>query len=224
MSEERWTAVDDYLAGVLVPPDPVLDAALAASDAAGLPAINISPNQGALLALLVQLQGAQTILEIGTLAGYSTIWLARALPAGGRMVTLEVDPTHARVAEVNLARAGLAERVSVRVGLALEALATLVDEGAGPFDVVFVDADKANNPAYLTWALRLTRPGSLVVVDNVVRNGSVLDATSTDPDIVGTRRLHKMLATTPGVRATVVQTVGVKGWDGFALALVTAGP
>ncbi len=222
MSEERWAAVDAYLAALLVPADPVLDGALEASTAAGLPAINVSAIQGKLLALLARLQGARTILEIGTLAGYSTIWLARALPPDGRLVTLEVDPTHAEVARGNLARAGLDTVVQVREGQALTTLAQLVEEGAGPFDVVFIDADKANNAEYFSWALRLTRPGSLIIVDNVVRAGEVLDATSTDPDVQGTRRLHERLASSPGVLATVVQTVGAKGYDGFALALVTA--
>ncbi len=222
MSEERWAAVDAYLAALLVPADPVLDGALEASTAAGLPAINVSPNQGKLLALLARLQGARSILEIGTLAGYSTIWLARALPDDGRLVTLEVDPTHAEVARGNLARAGLDTVVQVREGQATTTLAQLVEEGAGPFDVVFIDADKANNAEYFSWALRLTRPGSLIIVDNVVRAGEVLDATSTDPDVQGTRRLHERLASAPGVLATVVQTVGAKGYDGFALALVTA--
>ncbi|MBW3611060.1 MAG: O-methyltransferase [Actinobacteria bacterium] len=222
MSEERWAAVDAYLAALLAPADPVLDGALEASTAAGLPAINVSPNQGKLLALVARLQGARSILEVGTLAGYSTIWLARALPPDGRLVTLEVDPTHAEVARGNLARAGLDTVVQVREGQAMTTLAQLVEEGAGPFDVVFIDADKANNAEYFSWALRLTRPGSLIIVDNVVRAGEVLDATSTDPDVQGTRRLHERLASSPGVLATVVQTVGAKGYDGFALALVTA--
>ncbi len=221
MSEKRWAAVDDYLTSMAAA-DPVLDATLAASTAAGLPAINVSPSQGKLLALLARVQGARRILEVGTLAGYSTIWLARSLPADGRMVTLEVDPHHAEVARANLARAGLDASVEVRVGRALESLAQLVDEGVAPFDLVFIDADKANNPEYFSWALRLTQTGSLIIVDNVVREGAVLDAGSTDSDVVSTRRLHEVLAAEPGVFATVVQTVGAKGWDGFALALITA--
>ncbi len=224
MSQERWAAVDGYLVGLLVPPDPVLDAALEASVAAGLPAISVSPNQGAFLALLARLQGARSVLEIGTLGGYSTIWLARALLGGGRVVTLEVDPGHAEVARANLARAGLDDTVEVRVGPALDTLPQLLAEGAGPFDVVFIDADKANNPEYFAWARRLTRPGSLIIVDNVVRDGAVLDSSNADPNIQGTRRLHEVLGVDPGVTATVVQTVGAKGYDGFALALVTAEP
>ncbi len=224
MSEERWAAVDDYLARLLVLSDAVLDDVLETSAASGLPAINVSPNQGALLALLVRLQGARTILEVGTLAGYSTVWMARALPAEGRMVTLEVDPAHAEVAQDNLTRAGLAGTVEIRVGRAVDTLPRLVEEGAGPFDVVFIDADKANNPDYFSWALRLTQAGSLIIVDNVVRAGAVLDADSTDPDVQGTRRFHEVLAAEPGVMATVVQTVGSKGHDGFALALVTTDP
>ncbi|CAN5664300.1 O-methyltransferase [soil metagenome] len=224
MTEERWVKVDDYLAGLLVPTDPVLDAALEASSAAGLPAISVSPNQGAFLALLVRLQGARSVLEIGTLGGYSTICLSRALPSGGRAVTLELDPGHAEVARANLARAGLADAVDVRVGPALDTLPELLADGSGPFDVVFIDADKPNNPEYFAWARRLTRPGSLIIVDNVVRDGEVLDSASADPNVQGTRRLHEVLAADTGVTATVVQTVGVKGYDGFALALVTAEP
>lgn len=222
MNEGRWAAVDDYLAALLVPADPVLDEVLEASITAGMPAINVSPNQGVLLALLAQLQGASSVLEVGTLAGYSTIWLARALPDGGSVVTLEVDPSHAEVARANFARAGLDERITVRVGPALDSLSALVEEGAGSFDLIFIDADKANNPEYFRWALRLARVGSLIIVDNVVRDGAVLDADSTDPDVVGTRGLHELLAAETGVTAAVVQTVGVKGYDGFALALVTA--
>ncbi len=220
MREERWAAVDDYLAARLVPVDPVLEAALDASRAGGLPSINVTPTQGAFLALLVRLQGARSVLEIGTLGGYSTIWLARALPAGGRVVTLEVDEGRAEVARANLSRAGLDGVVEVRVGPALATLPRLVAEETGPFDVVFVDADKSNNPAYFAWSRRLTRPGSLIIVDNVVRDGAVLEAGSADPDIVGTRRLHDEIAADPGVRASVIQTVGAKGWDGLALVLV----
>ncbi|MBA3282215.1 MAG: O-methyltransferase [Acidimicrobiia bacterium] len=223
MSEDRWADVDDYLASLLVPADPVLDEVLEASTAAGLPAINVSPNQGALLAMLARLHGARTVLEVGTLAGYSTIWLARALSPGGQVVTLEVDPAHAEVARANFVRAGVDDRITLRLGRALDSLPALADEGAGPFDLFFIDADKANNPEYFRWAMRLSRAGSLIVIDNVVRDGAVLDADSADPAVVGTRRLHELLAAEPGVTATVVQTVGAKGWDGFALALVTAG-
>ena len=213
----RWAEVDAALAALLAPPDEVLDAALAASAAAGLPAHDVSPLQGKLLELLARLQGARAILELGTLGGYSTIWLARALPPGGRLVTLEADPRHAEVARANLARAGLAAAVEVRVGPALETLPSL----AGPFDLVFIDADKRSNPEYLAWALELTRPGSLIVADNVVRGGAVADEGSTDAGVRGVRRFLELVAAEPRLHATAIQTVGAKGYDGFALALVT---
>lgn len=221
MTEERWTAVDRYITDLLVPPDADLEAALQASDAAGLPAIAVSPSQGKLLHLLARAQGAQAILEIGTLAGYSTIWLARALPPGGRLITLEADPKHAEVARANLARAGLADVVDVRLGRALDSLPELAAQRRGPFDLTFIDADKQSIPEYFTWALRLSAPGSLIIVDNVVRGGAVLDADSDDPNVQGTRRLHELLAAEPRVSATTIQTVGAKGYDGFAIALVT---
>jgi predicted O-methyltransferase YrrM len=221
MSQEQWTAVDRYVADLLVPSDPALEGALAASDAAGLPAMNVAPNQGMLLHLLARAAGARRILEIGTLGGYSTIWLARALPPDGRMVTLEAQARHAGIARENLARAGLAGRVEVREGLALDTLPRLAEEGAGPFDLVFVDADKAANAEYFEWALRLSRPGTLIVVDNVVRHGAVADGASRDPSVQGTRRLLERMAAEPRVSATAIQTVGVKGYDGFAIALVT---
>lgn len=224
MSQDLWTAVDGYITGLLVPPDPALDAALEASAAAGLPAINVAPNQGKLLMLLARLQGARSILEIGTLGGYSTIWLARALPAGGRLVTLEANPEYAEVARANLARAGFAEVVEVRVGPAAESLPLLAAEGVGPFDVVFIDADKSSTPEYFGWALRLARRGTLIVVDNVVRDGAVVDADSENPAVQGIRRFNELLAAEPRVSATAIQTVGSKGYDGFALALVTADP
>jgi len=220
MSEPRWTAVDHYLTDSLVPPDPALDGALEAAAAAGLPPINVSPTQGKLLHLLARVQGARTVLEIGTLGGYSTIWLARALPADGRLVTLEAHPRHAAVARANIARAGLSDLVEVRLGPALETLPRLAAEGRGPFDLIFVDADKPNNPAYLTWALKLARPGSLVIVDNVVRDGRVADATSDDAGVLASRRLIELLAGEPRLAATAIQTVGAKGHDGFAIALV----
>jgi predicted O-methyltransferase YrrM len=222
MTQELWTAVDGYIADGLVRSDEALEAALAASQAAGLPSIHVAPNHGKLLHLLARLKGARTILEIGTLGGYSTIWLARALPEGGRLITLESDPTHAEVARANIARAGLADRVALRLGAALDTLPRIADEGLGPFDLVFIDADKPNNPGYFAWALRLTRRGSLIVVDNVVRKGAVIDAASTDPNVQGVRRLNEMLAAEPRVSATAIQTVGCKGYDGFALALVIA--
>ncbi|HEX8690871.1 MAG TPA: O-methyltransferase [Longimicrobium sp.] len=224
MNQELWTEVDRYIADLLVPPDPALEAALQASDAAGLPQIAVAPNQGMLLHLLARVQGAQSVLELGTLGGYSTIWLARALPAGGRLVTLEADPKHAEVARANFARAGLADVVDVRVGPALETLPQVEAEGLGPFDLTFIDADKANMPEYFAWALRLSRRGSLIVADNVVRDGAILDAGSDDPAVRGVRRFYEMAAAEPRVIATALQTVGVKGYDGFAIALVAADP
>jgi len=220
MEDHRWTAVDRYFADLLLPADEALDAALESAARAGLPAIHVSPLQGRLLELLARAQGARRILEIGTLAGYSTIWMARALPPGGRLVTLEADARHAGVASENLARAGLAEVVELRLGPALETLPRLAAEGAGPFDLVFIDADKPSYPEYLEWSLRLTRPGSLIVADNVVREGKVVDAASTDPNVLGTRRFNERLAAEPRLRATAVQTVGTKGYDGFAIAVV----
>ncbi|MDN3297869.1 O-methyltransferase [Streptomyces ficellus] len=220
MTEERWTAVDDYLTDMLAPADDALAAALADSDAAGLPAIGVTPPQGKLLNLLARTQGARTILEIGTLGGYSTIWLARALPADGRLISLEYNPAHADVARANLARAGLDTRVEVRTGAALDTLPRLADEGAGPFDLVFIDADKPNNPRYVEWSLRLTRPGSLIVLDNVVRGGAITDATSTDESVRATRELFDLVARDPRLDATAIQTVGAKGYDGMLLARV----
>ena len=218
----RWTAVDRYFADRLMPPDAVRDATLVANAAAGLPPHDVAPNQGKLLWLLARAQGARAILEIGTLGGYSTIWLARALPPGGRLVTLESEPRHADVARANLARAGVADVVDVRSGRALDTLPALAAEGRGPFDFVFVDADKANNVEYVRWALSLARPGTLIVVDNVVREGAVVNAASSDPIVQGVRRLADYLATEPRLDGTAIQTVGTKGWDGFVLALVTA--
>ena len=218
---ERWDAVDRYISEERVPSDAALDAALHASAEAGLPEISVTPSQGKLLALLARLAGGRTVLEIGTLGGYSTIWMARALAPGGRMVTLESDARHAGVARSNIERAGLSEIVDIRVGPALETLPVLAAEGFGPVDLVFVDADKANNAEYFAWAVRLSRPGTVIVVDNVVRGGAVVDGASSDPDIVGTRRLYEAMAAEPRVSATAVQTVGTKGYDGFAVALVT---
>ena len=223
MAGELWTAVDRYITDLLVPAEPALESALEASRAAGLPEINVSPNQGKLLHLLARVQGARSILEVGTLGGYSAIWLARALPPGGRLVTLELEPRHAEIARANLERAGLAELVTVRVGRAADSLAELVAEGAGPFDLVFIDADKQSGADYFHRALELSRPGSLIVVDNVVRGGAVIDEASTDPAIQGTRRLNRAMAAERRVSATEVQTVGSKGYDGFALALVLPG-
>lgn len=220
MSETIWTAVDAYYSDLFSPPDAALETALQDSEAAGLPPISVSPNQGKLLMLLAQLQQAQRILEVGTLGGYSTIWLARALPDNGRLVTLELSPRHAVVARANVARAGLAERVTVRVGPAAESLAQLAAEGAGPFDLVFIDADKPTTADYYTWARTLTRPGALIIVDNVVRGGAVVDADSTDASVQGIRRFNERVAEDAGVSATAVQTVGSKGYDGLALIRV----
>lgn len=220
MTSEQWTAVDDYLTGLVVRPDEALQAAQRAGDEAGLPSIAVAPNQGKLLHLLARVQGARRILEIGTLAGYSTIWLAMALPPDGQLISLEVDERHAAVATANLERAGVADRAQVRVGAALDTLPTL----DGPFDLVFVDADKPNNPDYFRWALRLTRVGGLIVVDNVVRRGAVALAEpgNDDPAVQGTKRLLELIAAEPRVSATVIQTVGSKGYDGLAIALVVS--
>lgn len=220
MAQKLWTAVDDYIADLLVRADAPLQAALDESLKAGLPPHQVSPSQGKLLQLLARLRGAQTILEIGTLGGYSTIWLARGLGIGGRMVTLESDAGHAEMARTNIARAGLAEVVEVRVGSALDTLPRLVQEGAGPFDLIFIDADKANNDRYLHWALELSDTGTVMIADNVVRSGAIVDETSTDPSVMGARRLMEALAAEPRVSATALQTVGEKGHDGFVLALV----
>jgi len=223
MNPELWNAVDRYIADTLIPPDPALNTALEASAKAGLPAHQVSPPQGMLLHLLARIQRARNILEIGTLGGYSTIWLARALPTGGRMITLETDPKHAEVAKANIRNAELSGVVTLRVGRAIDTLPQLAAEGAGPFDLIFIDADKAGTPDYLTWALKLSRAGTLIIADNVVRNGGLADPGSTDPSVRGVRRLHEMLAWEPRVTATTIQTVGGKGYDGFTLALVTGG-
>ncbi|MBO0913101.1 O-methyltransferase [Streptomyces laculatispora] len=221
MTQARWAEVDDYFNALLVGSDEALEAAVEASDRAGLPAIQVAANQGKLLNLLARLQGARTVLEIGTLGGYSTIWLARALPEGGRVVTLEADPECAEVARRNIERAGLADVVEIRVGLALDTLPELAEQGYGPFDVVFIDADKPSNPDYLAWSLKLTRPGSLIVADNVVRDGEVVDAGSEDPKVQGVRRFTELVAAEPTLTATALQTVGSKGYDGLLMALVT---
>ena len=213
-------AVDDYFTKTIVAPDPALEEALAANAAAGLPSIDVSAPQGKLIHLLAKMTGARKALEIGTLGGYSTIWLASALPDDGRLITLEWSARHAEVARKNVARAGLAGKVEIRTGAALETLPKIEAEGLGPFDFVFIDADKVNNAAYLEWALRLSRPGTAIVVDNVVRDGEVADARSADPDVIGVRRMFELIAREPRLSATAIQTVGAKGWDGFALAIV----
>jgi predicted O-methyltransferase YrrM len=222
MDQQHWSEVDDYLAGLFAPHDAALDEALSASVAAGLPAIAVSPTQGALLGVLARAVGARAILEIGTLGGYSAIWLARALAPGGRLLSLELDPRHAEVARANLSRAGLAGVTEVRVGAALDTLPALAREGAGPFDLVFIDADKANIAEYVDWSVRLARPGALIVVDNVIRDGKVTDPASADASVHGVRRFNERFAADPRVRVTTLQTVGHKGWDGLALAVVVA--
>jgi predicted O-methyltransferase YrrM len=224
MSQEQWTVVDRYITDLFVPHDPILEAALQASAAAGLPAINVSPTQGKLLHLLARLQGARTVLELGTLAAYSTIWLARALPKGGQLTTLESDPKHAAVARANIARAGLTDVVDLLEGKAIETLPLLATQGRGPFDLIFIDADKLNYPSYLSWALKLSRRGTLVIADNVVRKGAVADPASPDANVQGLRRFNELLASNPRVSATAIQTVGSKGYDGFAFAVVTGDP
>jgi predicted O-methyltransferase YrrM len=219
-SADTWAAVDGYVGGLLAPHDDALDAALAAAEEAGLPAIQVSPPQGKLLYLLAKAIGASRALEFGTLGGYSAIWLARALPDGGLLTTLEADPKHAEVAIASIERAGLADRVDLRRGPALEALPQLAEEGAGPFDFVFIDADKANTPDYFAWSLEHTRPGGLIVADNVIRDGALIDESNEEPAIAAQRRFHEMLAAEPRVEATTIQTVGVKGFDGFSLVLV----
>lgn len=217
---EGWRAVDDYIGHHLLAHDPALDAALAANAAAGLPAIDVSAAQGKMLHLYARMMGARRILEVGTLGGYSTIWLGRALPGDGRLVTLELDPHHAEVARGNLARAGLSDRCEVRTGPAIESLDAMIAAGEGPFDFVFIDADKQGNVDYVRAAIALSRPGTVIVVDNVVREGDILDPVSEDEKVIGTQRLFAMLAAEPRLDATAVQTVGAKKWDGFVLALV----
>jgi predicted O-methyltransferase YrrM len=222
IAQPKWKAVDRYFGDLLAPADAELDAALRANHAAGLPAIDVSPLQGKFLHLLVRMTGARRVLEIGTLGGYSTLWMARALPRGGRIVTLEFEPRHAAVARANLKNAGMLKRVDVRVGRALDLLPVLESSGAGPFDFIFIDADKQNNPGYLQWALKLARPGTVIFVDNVVRDGKVADAKSRDKDIQGTRRMFALMAAEPRLSTTALQNVGVKGYDGFAIAVVVS--
>ena len=219
---EKWTEVDGYLTETLIPADAILEAALAANAAAGLPSIDVSPTQGKWLHLLAKIKGATRILEIGTLGGYSTIWLARALPPAGRLITMEYEPKHAAVAQQNIARAGLSHLVEIRIGAAADSLAKLHAEDPTSFDLIFIDADKPNNPTYLEWALKFSRTGTLIVVDNVIRDGKIADPNDPDPSITGTRTMFQMLAANPRLQATALQTVGSKGYDGFAIALVTS--
>jgi predicted O-methyltransferase YrrM len=223
MSEKAWTEVDTYIAdNLLADADPIFEQVLRANAAGGLPAIDVSPAQGKFLNLLATIAGAKHILEIGTLGGYSTIWLAKALPAGGRLISLEYSEKHAAVARDNLARAGLLDRAEVRVGAALDSLPKLQAEGAGPFDLVFIDADKPNNPGYLDWALKLSHPGTVIVLDNVVRDGEVTNAKTTDRNALGSRAAFDLLKASRRVDSTALQTVGLKGWDGFVLGVVKA--
>ncbi|HUN78828.1 MAG TPA: O-methyltransferase [Solirubrobacteraceae bacterium] len=224
-AQQTWSAVDAYIEQHLLPADPALEQALGAIEAAGMPSISVTPSQGKLLHVLLRIHGARDVLELGTLGGYSTIWLARALPPGGRLVTLERDLRYAEVARANIERAGLADTVELRVGAALETLPELAAEGAGPFDAIFIDADKGNYPGYLEWALKLSRPGSVIIGDNVVRDGDILDLDAVAREengglLRGVRRFYELLAAEPRVDATAIQTVGAKGYDGFALALV----
>jgi len=220
MSQALWNCVDTYISSLVLPPDPILDAALKTSADANLPAINVSPNQGKFLHLLAKISGARSILEIGTLGGYSTIWLARALSKSGKLITLEFEPRHAEVARTNIAHAGLTERVEIRIGAALDILPKLQTEGCGPFDLIFIDADKVNTAPYFTWALKLSHPGTVIIVDNVVRDGAIIDANSTDEGVQGVRKFNDLLKNEKRVSATAIQTVGSKGYDGFAIALV----
>jgi len=222
MSQQQWTAVDSYFAEQLHLSDSALDAAMRANAAANLPAIAVSPSQGRFLHLLAIICGARKILEIGTLGGYSTIWLARALPPNGQLISLEFSPAHAEIAGKNIQNAGLADRVDIRVGAALDSLPLLEKENLAPFDFIFIDADKSNNPSYLQWAIKLSRPGTLIIVDNVVRDGAIADAASSDPSIQGTRKMFEMISHEPRLSATALQTVGAKGYDGFAMAVVAA--
>ncbi|ESZ01105.1 O-methyltransferase [Mesorhizobium sp. M1060] len=220
MSKKVWTDVDDYIVSSLFEVDPVLDAVLAANRDQGLPAIDVSPAQGKLLSLLVRISGARKVLEIGTLGGYSTIWMARGLPVGGKIVTLELEPHHAKVAHSNLERAGVSDKVELRIGPALQSLETLVAENAAPFDLIFIDADKPNNPNYLSWAMRLSRPGTVIICDNVIRDGTVLNDDGRDAYVEGARGAFSFIGGDNGLDGTAIQTVGAKGYDGFAIAIV----
>jgi predicted O-methyltransferase YrrM len=220
MTEREWSDVDRYFTDLLVRPDATLAATLEASDAAGLPPISVADNQGKFLMLLALARGARNILEIGTLGGYSTIWLARALPADGRLITLEAVPTHAKIARENIERAGFGKTVEVRLGRASDTLPQLAAEGLGPFDFIFIDANKSGYPEYFEWSLKLAHRGTVIVADNVVRHGAVIDAHSRDANVIGVRRFMELVSLEPRVSATAIQTVGSKGYDGFAMAVV----
>jgi len=221
LAQQKWTAVDRYITDHLLLPDPILDAAMEASQAAELPPIQVSPMQGKMLHILARAQGARRILELGTLGGYSTIWLARALPPDGRLITLEANLKHADVARTNLTRAGLSHIVELRLGPALDSLKEMANAGTAPFDFIFIDADKPGYADYLTWSLKLSRPGTLIVADNVVRKGNVVDENSDDTDVQGIRRFNEALTAEPRLIATTIQTVGSKGYDGFTMAFVS---
>jgi predicted O-methyltransferase YrrM len=226
MNQDLWTAVEKYLVSTLIHPDEAVNEAVHANASAGLPAIDVAPNEGKLLHLIARIQAAARILEVGTLGGYSTIWLARALPPTGRLITLELDPAHAAVAAKNIQRAGLSSLVDIKVGPAAESLATLhadlLVKKIEPFDLIFLDADKPNNPVYLEWAIKLSRPGTIIIGDNVIRDGEILDPNSTNPSVNGTRTFLERLGNHPRLEATALQTVGSKGYDGFAIAIVKA--
>ena len=220
MTSKTWTAVDDYIVSSLFQEDPVLDAVLKANRDQGLPAIDVSAAQGKLLSLLVRIRGAKKVLEVGTLGGYSTIWMARGLPADGKVVTLELEPHHAKVARSNFERAGVSGKVDLRIGPALQSLAALVSENADPFDLIFIDADKPNNPNYLDWAMKLSRPGTVIVCDNVIRDGAVVKKNSGDVNVEGARAAFSFIGGEKRLDGTAIQTVGAKGYDGFAIAIV----
>jgi predicted O-methyltransferase YrrM len=221
MTEELWGRVDDYIVDKLVDEDGALSGALAANAAANLPAMDVSAAQGKFLNLMVRITGAKRVLELGTLGGYSTIWMGKALPEGGHLVTLEFDPRHATVARRNIDNAGLREKVTIHVGPAAQTLPTIAAAGPEPFDFIFIDADKPNNPIYLDWAIRLSRPGTVIILDNVIRDGKILDPQNDDPRIIGTRAAYDLIGHHPRLQATALQTVGAKGWDGFAMAIVS---
>ncbi len=221
MSQDRWAVVDEYISSKLIPADPALDATLESSAEAGLRAINVAPNQGKLLHLLAKIRGARRILEIGTLGGYSTIWLARALPSDGKLVSLELDPSHAALARKNIEGAGLSSMVSVMVGKATDSLKKLVADQAEPFDFIFIDADKESNPDYLQWSLKLSRPGTVIIGDNVVRKGCIADPGNKDPDVLAVRSFLEIMGAEPRLTSTAIQTVGSKGWDGFSISVVS---
>jgi len=222
LNQDTWNAVDEYFNNVLVSSDFALNNAIQNSNAAGLPKHNVAPNQGKLLQLFAKMQGARNILEIGTLGGYSTIWLARALPSDGCLITLEANPDYAEVAIKNITKANLADVVDVRIGKAIDTLPKLLKEGLAPFDLIFIDADKPNNPAYLEWSLKLSRPGTIIIGDNVVRNGEVINPDSSDAKVQGVRKFCELISSEPRLSATAIQTVGSKGYDGFAIALVNS--